>query len=96
MRRVLRGCSSITFSEPHFTRQLLARGGRKEEVLRNLRDPELLVMVSEHAGRYGDTVYDLSFNVADRRTMIIPVIVDERRKSLYVLTYILRHRSMRS
>lgn len=83
----------IEFNEPHFTQQLLLREGSREEVIKNLLNPEKLVYVYSEKGKYGDDVYCLHFKISNTRTMRLPVIFDRNnRKGLYMLTYIMRHR----
>lgn len=83
----------IEFNEPHFTAVLLLREGNIEEVKRNLLNPEKLVYSYQEQGKYGDIIHCLHFKISNSRTMRIPVIFDrKKKKSLYILTYIMRYR----
>lgn len=83
----------IIFFEPHFTEQLELREGKREEVINILLNPEKLVYVVCKPGKYGDLVHSLHFDISNTRTLILPVIFDiHNKKSLYILTYIMRHR----
>src|SRR3989338_10625385 len=83
----------VGFYEPHFTINLNLREGNKEEVIHNLLHPEKLVFCSESAGKYGDAIYSLHFQISNTKTLILPVIFNRNnKKSLYVITYIMRHR----
>jgi len=83
----------IVFNEPHFTLRLVLRDGRREDVINALLKPDSLVYSFEEVGRLGDTIHCLYFAVSNTRTMYLPVIFDRQgRKSLYILTYILRYR----
>ncbi len=79
----------IRFNEPHFTTQLTLRDGDRETVVSTLLDPEYLVGAERSLGLYGDEKLTLYFKLSNTRTMILPVIPGE---TLYVLTYIMRHR----
>jgi hypothetical protein len=80
----------IRFNEPHFTDQLMRRGGSRDDVTRYLIDPKDLIAYTQETGKYGDTIHCLYFKVSSTRTMKLPVIFD--REGLYILTYILRYR----
>jgi hypothetical protein len=80
---------NIRFNEPHFTTQLMQREGDRETVIEHLHNPERLIGYERRPGKYGDQKLTLFFKLSNTRTMILPVICG---KSLYVLTYILRHR----
>jgi len=83
----------ITFYEPHFTHQLLARGGSKEEFIKEILKAGSLFYYEKVIGKYGDNVFVLYFKVSNTRMFIVPVIFDKNnRKNLYIMTYILRHR----
>lgn len=85
--------ADIIFNEPHFTRQLILREGDRSSVIQNLLNPVRLIGVRVEVGEYGDMKYALFFDVEQSKTMILPVIFDtHRKKSLYVLTYIMRYR----
>ena len=83
----------IEFNEPHFTEQMVARDGRRQEVIDNILDPQRLVYAYEES-RGKNVVHNLHFKVSNTRTMRLPVIFDkDGRKSLYILTYIMRYRA---
>ncbi len=83
----------IEFNEPHFTRQLKLREGDRGDVINNLLNPEKLVYSYQELGKYGDMVHYLHFNISNTKTMRIPVIFDRNnKKSLYIITYIMRYR----
>ncbi len=87
----------IRFNEPHFTHMLLLREGNKEEVIRNLLEPEDLVHMYSEKGKRGDIKYSLYFRMSNTRTMKIPVILDlNKKKCIFVLTYIMRYRPWQS
>ncbi|HLD05399.1 MAG TPA: hypothetical protein VJG90_06785 [Candidatus Nanoarchaeia archaeon] len=87
----------LEFNEPHFTDRLVSRRENKEDVVQLILNPGQLVYVKKEIGLYGDTKYSLYFELEPYRTLILPVIFDRnRRKSLYIITYILRHRSWRN
>lgn len=87
----------IGFNEPHFTQQMILREGSKEEVITNLLKPDNLVYFYSEPGKYGDVKYSLYFRISSTRTMKIPVILDlNRKKRIYVLTYIMRYRPWQS
>ena len=83
----------LRFNEPHFFYQLQLREGNKEEVIRNILDPDALRYVSQERGKYGDVIYALYFAVTETQTMKIPLIFKENEKLLYILTYIIRYRN---
>lgn len=84
----------IIFNEPHFTQQLILREGSKEEVIKNLLNPDNLVYSYQEAGKYGDIIHCLHFRISNTRTMRLPVIFDtNQKKGLYIITYIMRHRA---
>ena len=81
----------LEFNEPHFTNQLAARLGSKEELISNLLNPDKLVYAYKEENK---PIYCLYFKISNKRTLKIPVIFDKgNKKSLYILTYIMRHRS---
>lgn len=83
----------IIFNEPHFTLRLVLRDGKREDVISALLKPDKLVYSYKEVGKLGDTVHCLYFAVSNTRTMYLPVIFDRHgRKSLYIITYILRYR----
>jgi hypothetical protein len=83
----------IRLNEPHFTQQMLLRDGDKESILNNILRPDKLVYAYSVEGKYGDRIYDLYFEVSNTRTLKLPVIFDRKnKKSLYILTYVLRYR----
>jgi hypothetical protein len=85
--------SEIEFNEPHFTLSLAMREGSRKNVIDNIINPEKLVYAYKDTGNEGDEVWCLYFEISRSRTMKIPVIFDRKgRKSLYILTYILRYR----
>lgn len=84
----------IRFNNPHFSQQLTLREGNKEEVIKNLLNPEKLIHYDEEQGKYGDKKISLYFEISNTRAMKIPVIFDKPQKSLYVITYIMRHISL--
>jgi hypothetical protein len=87
----------VIFNEPHFTTQLTMREGNKDDVIKNLLNPENLVSYYSEPGKYNDIKYSLYFKVSSARTMKIPVIFDlNNKKSIYVLTYIMRYRPWQS
>ncbi len=81
----------IEFYEPHFSSQMILRGGNKRQVMDNLTNPDRLVYVEQSLGKYGDVVYDLFFLLEPNKVLILPVILNPT-KGLYVLTYIMRAR----
>lgn len=84
----------VIFNEPHFTDRLVSRTENKEDVIGLLLNPDSLVHVKTELGRYGDTKYCLYFELGPNRTLLLPLLFDPHgRKSLYILTYILRYRS---
>jgi hypothetical protein len=76
--------------KPHAKHQLILREGNKKEVIANLLNPTKLFDFEEQEGKKGDRIYKLYFEISNSRTMILPVIF--KRKCLYILTYIMRHR----
>lgn len=87
----------IEFNDPHFTRALLLREGDVEEVKKNLLNPDRLAYSYQERGKYGDIIHCLHFKISNRRTMKIPVIFDRKnKKSLYIITYIMRYRPWQS
>ncbi len=82
----------ISFSN-HARNQTAVREGSHEEIARHLLNPENLVYsYQEKSG--GSTIHCLHFKMSNTRTMRLPVIFDkEGRKNLYIITYIVRHRS---
>lgn len=87
----------LEFNEPHFTTTLLLREGNLEEVKRNLLNPEKLVYSYQERGKYGDIIHCLHFEISNTRTMRIPVIFNRNgKKSLYIITYIMRYRPWQS
>ncbi len=84
----------IEFNDPHFTQQLILREGNKDEVIRNILNPDKLVYSYQEKGKYGDIVHCLHFKISNTRTMRLPVIFDRNnKKGLYIITYIMRYRS---
>jgi hypothetical protein len=95
IKRKLRGYERkhIRFNEPHFTQQLLARDGDRDEVIGNLLNPQKLKHFYSEKGKYGDIKYSLYFEISNTKTMKLPVIFDlNNRKCLYIITYIMRYR----
>lgn len=87
----------IEFNDPHFTQQMILREGKKEDVIKNLLNPDKLVYSYCEKGKYGDTIHCLHFRMSNTRTMRLPMIFDTgNKKSLYIITYIMRHRSWQS
>lgn len=83
----------IIFNEPHFTEMLILREGSREDVTKNLLNPEKLV----HAEEEKPSKYKLYFKMSNTRTMILPIIFDkDNKKCLYTLTYIMRYRNWRN
>jgi hypothetical protein len=83
----------IQFNDPHFTQQMLLRDGDKETIFNNILKPDKLVYVYSVEGKYGDRIYELYFEVSNTRTLKLPVIFDRNdKKSLYILTYVMRYR----
>lgn len=83
----------IEFNEPYFTNRLLLREGNKEEVIKNLLNPEKLVYSYQEKGKYGDAKHCLHFEISNNRTMRLPVIFDRNdKKGLYIITYIMTYR----
>ena len=62
LRDRLKTYKSIKFNDPHFTQQLILREGSKEEVIKNLQNPEKLIYFSKEEGKFGDIKYILHFN----------------------------------
>lgn len=84
----------IEFNEPHFTQQLEVREGSREKVVETLLNPEKLVYSYQETGKYGDIIHCMHFKVSNTRTMRLPVIFDrDGKKSLYIITYIMRYRA---
>jgi hypothetical protein len=85
--------ADIRFNEPHFSQQLALRDGSRDDVIKNLLNPDNLVHYYTETGRMGDTKHSLYFRISNTKTMKIPVIFDIKgRKSILVLTYIMRYR----
>jgi len=85
--------SCILFNEPHFTQQITLRQGSKEDIIKNLLNPDKLVYSYQEKGKYGDIIHCLHFKISNNRTIRLPVIFDRNnRKSLYIITYIMRYR----
>ena len=83
----------IEFNEPHFSQQLMLREGNREDVINRILFPDSLVYISKDRGKYGDLIYSLHFEVSNNRTLRIPVIFDRNnKKSIYIITYIMRYR----
>lgn len=83
----------IEFNEPHFTIRLQLREGEREEVIKNLLNPDNLVYSYQEKGKYGDMKHSLYFKISNTKTMKIPIIFDRNnKKSLYIITYIMRYR----
>jgi hypothetical protein len=83
----------VKFNEPHFTQQLLARNGNREDVLENILNPKNLKFFYSEKSKYGDTKYSLYFEISNTKTMKVPVIFDlNRQKCVYIITYIMRYR----
>lgn len=84
----------IIFNEPHFTQQLILREGNREQVIAALLHPDQLTYSYQERGTFGDIIHCLHFIIDNTKTLRLPVIFDKNgRKSLYILTYILRYRS---
>lgn len=84
---------ALEFNEPHFSHQLLLRGGSMAMVVSNLLNPTQLIGVHEELGKYGDMKHTLFFKMTAQQTMILPVIFDRNtKKSLYIITFIIRYR----
>lgn len=87
----------VEFNEPHFTYQLEAREGNRKEVMENLLNPEKLVYSYQETGKHGDIVHCLHFRISSTRTIRLPVIFDRNgKKSLYIITYVMRYRTWQS
>lgn len=83
----------VEFNDPHFSQQLELREGNKEEVIKNLLNPKNLIYSYPEKGKYGDIKHCLHFKISNTRTMRLPVIFDRHgKKSLYIITYIMRYR----
>lgn len=82
----------ILFNEPHFTERLILREGNREEVIANILKPDRLVYSYQEIGKYGEIKHILHFKIKDNKTMILPIIINE--KGLYIITYIMRYRSV--
>ncbi len=83
----------ITFNEPHFTQQLMLRGGDREEVVKNILNPDKLVYSYREKDKYGSIRHILHFRISNTRIMRLPVIFNKNKeKNLYILTYIMRYR----
>ena len=91
LKERLRKCERIIFNDPHFSNQLVLREGKVKDVEKCLKDPSNLVYFHKDKGKRGDWVYSLYFKISNTRTMKLPVIF--AKKGLYILTYIMRHRS---
>jgi len=86
--------NEIEFNEPHFTQQLILRGGYREDIINNLLNPDKLVYSYQEKGRFGKIIHCLHFKISNDRTMRLPIIFDRNaKKSLYILTYIMRYRN---
>jgi len=81
----------LIFKQPHFYDQLIIREGSKEEVIINILNPENLVYAHQ---KEGNNVICLYFKISNTRTMMLPVVFNE--KSLYIKTYIMRYRAWES
>ncbi|MBW2990383.1 hypothetical protein KY348_01620 [Candidatus Woesearchaeota archaeon] len=84
----------LIFNEPHFSYRLILREGSKEEVIKNLLKPDNLVYSYKQKGSLGDIIHCLHFKISNKRTMRLPVIF--KKKTLYILTYIMRYRPWQS
>lgn len=85
----------IEFNEPHFSQQLALRDGNREEVIGNLLNPERLILAYIELGKYNDIKYSLYFTISNSKTMKLPIIFKNgNKKSLYVITYIMRYRGI--
>ena len=96
LKRRLRTYSvdDILYNEPHVTMRLIERSGRRDELVNNLLNPDNLVFYRTDVGIYGDTVHTFYFRIAEKETLLMPVIFDRGgKKCLYILTYIMRLRS---
>lgn len=83
----------IKFNEPHFTQQLISREGNREDIINHILNPEKLVYSYQEEGKYGDIKHNLHFAISENRTMRLPIIFDkDSKKSLYIITYIMRYR----
>ena len=86
----------IIFSH-HADEQIALRQGSTDEVVQLIQNPEKLVFAYSEENDRKQTVYCLYFDKSSQRTIKLPVIFDkEGRKSLYILTYILRYRRWQS
>lgn len=84
----------IEFNEPHFTQQLILREGSRKDVIRTLVNPDRLTYSYQEKGKYGDAIHCLHFKISNTRTMRLPVIFDRKgKKSLYIITYVIRYRA---
>lgn len=77
----------IVFSQ-HAQSQIRLRQGTKQEVISNILSPAKLIYSFKEKE---DSKHTLHFQISNTRTMILPVIMN---KSLYIITYIMRHRGI--
>jgi len=85
--------ADIKFYEPHFTENMIGRGGSRKDVIENLLNPMKLVHVKLEIGIYGDMKHVLFFELGRVQTLKLPVIFNEsNKKTLYIITYIMRYR----
>ncbi len=56
-----------------------------------------MVYSYQEKGKYGKIVHNLHFKISSTKTMRLPVIFDKNnKKSLYILTYVMRYRKWQS
>ena len=84
---------SVRYNDPHVSERFALRTGSRKLVEMHVKNPTCLSGFKKKAGKYGDVVYELYFDLGDK-TMILPVIF--RKKGLYIITFILRHRNWRN
>lgn len=88
------GKDDVEFSA-HAENQISLRGGKKEEIIELILNPEKLVYSYIEKGSQGDAVHCLNFRISNTRTIRLPVIFNRgSKKNLYIITYIMRHRSL--
>ncbi|MBS3172594.1 hypothetical protein J4438_03370 [Candidatus Woesearchaeota archaeon] len=71
----------------HALNSIALRGSSKEFIIEHLLNPVKLVDFEEQ----GLDKYKLIFYISNSKTMILPVVLKEKR--LYILTFIMRYRA---
>lgn len=82
--------NQIKFTQ-HFEQQLLLREGNKEQIIYLLTNLDKLVYSYQEKNSFGEIIHCLHFKISNTRTIRLPITF--KKKSLYILTYIMRHRT---